>query len=93
MEERPIAIDVQSVTKRYGSKSNSDALSNISFQVPLGKVCCLLGPNGSGKTTLLKILTGLVSPTSGSVSIMGAYATTYDNFPVGQLFDVALRMK
>ena len=67
-EEHPIAIDVQNLSKHYGAKV---ALKNITFQVPMGKVCCLLGPNGSGKTTLLKILAGLIEPTEGSVLIHG----------------------
>lgn len=72
MEAPPIAIDVKNISKRYGSqKAPTEALKNISFQVPLGKVCCLLGPNGSGKTTLLKILAGLIRPSEGTVSIMG----------------------
>jgi ABC-2 type transport system ATP-binding protein len=72
MEETPVAVDVRNLFKRYGSRrSLPDSLSDISFQVPLGKICCLLGPNGSGKTTLLKILAGLLQPTSGSVALMG----------------------
>lgn len=68
LEDHPIAIEVKNISKRYGT---FESLKNVSFQVPLGKVCCLLGPNGSGKTTLLKILAGLISPTSGSAMIMG----------------------
>jgi ABC-type multidrug transport system ATPase subunit len=59
VEENPVAIEVRDLTKRYGQKQ---ILSDISFTVPMGKVCCLLGPNGSGKTTLLKILAGLIEP-------------------------------
>jgi ABC-type multidrug transport system ATPase subunit len=71
MEEHPIAIEVRNLTKRYGGKSSPESLKNVSFQIPLGQTCCLLGPNGSGKTTLLKILAGLLEPTSGSISILG----------------------
>lgn len=70
MEEKPIVINVQNLSKRFGSKSNGvDVLKDISFQVRLGQICCLLGPNGSGKTTLLKTLAGLLQPTTGSITL------------------------
>ncbi len=68
----PVAVHVTQLSKRYpGQPAGANALSDITFDVPMGKIVCLLGPNGSGKTTLLKILAGLVEPTSGSVSILG----------------------
>ena len=72
MEEQPSAISVRNLVKRY-SKAPAvlPSLDDVSFEVPLGKVCVLLGPNGSGKTTLLKILAGLLRPTSGGFSIGG----------------------
>jgi len=72
MDENPIGIEVKNLTKRYSARPGAPfALKNLSFQVPMGKICCFLGPNGSGKTTLLKILAGLVKPSSGSISILG----------------------
>ena len=68
MEERPIVIDIKNVTKNFGRRT---VLNKVSLQIPMGKVCCLLGPNGSGKTTLLKILAGLLTPTEGHVTLMG----------------------
>ena len=56
------------LTKRYG---NVTALNNISFTLESGKIVGLLGPNGSGKTTLIKILNGLLTPTSGAVTVAG----------------------
>jgi ABC-2 type transport system ATP-binding protein len=47
------------------------AVDGISFDVPLGEVVGFLGPNGAGKTTTLKMLSGLLYPTSGDVSVMG----------------------
>lgn len=70
MEEHPIAIDVSQLSKRYTSKG-PDSLSDITFQIPMGKVCCLLGPNGSGKTTLLKIMAGLIKPNGGQFTVAG----------------------
>ena len=72
MDEHPIALDVKNLSKRYGSSTESpDSLKDISFEIPLGKICCLLGPNGSGKTTLLKIMAGLLEPTTGTILIHG----------------------
>jgi ABC-type multidrug transport system ATPase subunit len=73
MEEQPSAISVRNLTKKYSS-SAAPSLDDISFEVPLGKVCVILGPNGSGKTTLLKVLAGLLRPTSGGFSIHGVDA-------------------
>lgn len=75
MEEHPISLDVQNLSKRYGSSSKTvESLKNISFQVRLGQICCLLGPNGSGKTTLLKTIAGLLEPSGGSIQVSGVDA-------------------
>ena len=50
---------------------NFYALNNVSFEVGKGEIVGVVGRNGSGKSTILKILTGVLSPTSGSVSIEG----------------------
>lgn len=47
------------------------AVDNISLQINKGESVALLGPNGAGKTTSLKMLTGLLYPTSGTVSVLG----------------------
>ncbi len=64
----PAAIDVEGVTKRFGKRN---ALTEVSLTVAPGSVHALLGPNGAGKTTLLRILSGLVSPDAGRVSLAG----------------------
>ncbi len=62
------AISLQGVSKRYGSLV---ALDNVSFDVPPGSVCALLGANGAGKSTALKILLGLINPDSGTARVGG----------------------
>lgn len=63
-------ISVANLKKQYG-KANAFTLDGISFDVRYGTVFGFLGPNGAGKTTTLKILTTLLSPTSGTVYIFG----------------------
>ena len=62
------AVGCYGLTKTYGA---SPALSELSVELPAGKIIGLLGPNGSGKTTLIKILAGLLRPTAGDVRICG----------------------
>jgi ABC-2 type transport system ATP-binding protein len=71
MHDYPVAVEVQNLTKIYSPKNSKKALDEIHLNVPLGQTMCLVGPNGSGKTTLLKVIAGLVTPTSGTVNIMG----------------------
>jgi ABC-2 type transport system ATP-binding protein len=52
------------------------ALDGVSFSIRKGSIAGFLGPNGAGKTTTIKILTGLIFPTSGHVSILGSSPAT-----------------
>jgi ABC-2 type transport system ATP-binding protein len=61
-------IEVENLTKRFG---DFVAVDSISFKVGHGEVFGLLGPNGAGKSTLIRMMTTLVPPTSGTVSING----------------------
>lgn len=61
-------IQVQGLTKRYGSKV---AVDNISFSVDKGEIVGFLGPNGAGKSTTMNILTGYLSSDIGTVQIGG----------------------
>ena len=61
-------IEVQNLTKRYGSHC---AVDNISFRVEEGEILGFLGPNGAGKSTTMNILTGYLSSTEGTVKING----------------------
>ncbi len=48
-----------------------EAVKNVTFEIGRGELVGFLGPNGAGKTTTLKVLSGLLYPTSGEVSVMG----------------------
>lgn len=61
-------IIVENLCKVYGSNV---ALDNVSFTVEKGHIYGLLGPNGAGKSTTMNIITGYISPSSGSVTING----------------------
>src|SRR5277367_6600398 len=62
-------VEVSALTKRFGA---STAVDGISFTVGQGSVTGLLGGNGAGKTTTIAMLLGLLIPTSGSITILGA---------------------
>src|SRR5262245_39612180 len=62
------AVEVTGLTKRYGPQL---AVDGVDLTVERGEVYGFLGPNGAGKTTTLRILTGLITPTSGSVRVLG----------------------
>jgi ABC-2 type transport system ATP-binding protein len=62
----PAMIEAIGLTKVYGKFA---AIQDVSFAVPKGQVCAFLGPNGAGKSTTMKILTGFLSPTSGTARI------------------------
>ena len=64
---RPL-LECQRLTKKYG---NFFALSNLNLTLDRGQITGLLGPNGSGKTTLIKMISGLLVPDDGHISING----------------------
>jgi sulfate transport system ATP-binding protein len=67
-----MSIEIQDVTKRFGSFA---ALDGVSLTVGSGELVALLGPSGSGKTSLLRIIAGLDVPDSGQVKVHGEDAT------------------
>ena len=63
-----IVLKVTSLTKNFGGVR---ALDSLSFDVRPRELVGLIGPNGSGKTTAFNLLTGVLKPTSGSISFFG----------------------
>lgn len=68
--DRPadVAVSIRGLTKRYGQLF---AVRDLTLDIPRGSVFGLIGPNGAGKTTTFAILASLLTPTAGSVSILG----------------------
>lgn len=62
-------VELNRVTKSYDAQKA--AVDNVTLSLPKGRIIGLLGPNGSGKTTLIKMMNGLLTPTSGTISING----------------------
>jgi ABC-2 type transport system ATP-binding protein len=62
------AIKTSSLTKEFG---DFKAVNDLNLKVKKGEIYGLLGPNGAGKTTTIKILSGLLTPTSGEAYILG----------------------
>lgn len=65
----PYAIEVVDAVKRFGDVV---AVDGLTFRVPVGRTVALLGGNGAGKTTTLSMVLGLLTPSSGSVRVLGA---------------------
>jgi len=65
-------IEVRNLTKVFGTKANPEkAIDMINLTVKKGEIHGLLGPNGAGKTTLINILSGILTPTSGTAKVLG----------------------
>ncbi|MBV7362858.1 ABC transporter ATP-binding protein [Actinomycetaceae bacterium TAE3-ERU4] len=71
-ENKPL-ISLQNVTKTYGEKTVVD---DLSLDISEGEFVTILGESGCGKSTLLKIINGLITPESGSVSVNGQKIAT-----------------
>ncbi len=67
-----IAIDARGVNKWFGEgDARTQALRDVSMQARFGEMLLIVGPSGSGKTTLLSVISGILRPESGTVSIDG----------------------
>lgn len=61
-------LEVQNLTMQFGGVT---ALSDVSLRIEKGEILGLIGPNGAGKTTLFNVVTGVYTPTSGTVTFNG----------------------
>jgi branched-chain amino acid transport system ATP-binding protein len=77
-------LSVKNLKVTYG---NIAAISDVSFEVPEGKIVSLIGANGAGKTTTLRAISGLVAPSGGSVTFKGQDIT---NTPAHKLVSMGI---
>src|SRR6266851_9607203 len=69
-----VALRTLHLTKQYGQRL---AVNNLNLEVRRGEIFGFLGPNGAGKTTTIRMALGLITPTSGSVEILGRDVATH----------------
>ena len=63
------ALKLEGVSKRYAT---FEAVHDLSFEAAQGRICGFLGPNGAGKTSTIRMILGLIPPTAGKITILGA---------------------
>jgi ABC-2 type transport system ATP-binding protein len=67
-----LKVKQKGVKAFFKSKYNSiQAVKDVSFEIERGEVVAFIGPNGAGKSTTIKMLTGIIQPTSGKISVSG----------------------
>src|SRR2546430_15881497 len=82
MAENGQILMVDALTKRFGGLT---AVDQVTFQIGKGEIFSLIGPNGAGKTTLFNSITGIYSPTSGTVVFEGTDITGLKPYRVAEL--------
>ncbi len=80
-------IEVKNLVKKF---DDFTAVNDISFSVPEGQIFAFLGPNGAGKTTTIKMLTTLLQPTAGSITLNG-YDVTKNSKGVRNSFGIVFQ--
>ena len=78
------ALSLDGIHFRY-SEEDPNVLTDLSLEVPAGKVTAILGPNGTGKTTLLHIMLGLLKPVKGEVKVAGKAHREYSKRVLSQM--------
>ena len=94
-DQADVVLGCQGLVKRFGGITATD---NVTLNLRKGARHALIGPNGAGKTTLINLLTGVLEPTSGSITLLGQDVSTLApharvgrgmvrTFQINQLFD------
>jgi len=80
--QRPLAVAVDNVSKRFG---RVDVVAGLSFDVRAGEVLGFLGPNGAGKTTMMRMILDIIRPDAGRIEVFGAAPGLEQQHRVGYL--------
>ncbi len=75
-------LEIRNVRKHFGSYVATD---NVSFSVEKGKIFGLLGPNGAGKTTLIRMITNILVPDEGQITLLGEAVSSDQQNQIGYL--------
>lgn len=75
-----VILKVENLSKKFIKKDGTEfwALKGINFELRKGESLGIIGPNGSGKSTLLKLLSGILKPTTGTITFYGTSASVLD---------------
>lgn len=76
--QSPKSIAIRNIDFNYNQLSSKKTLSDVSFDIPSGKVTAIVGSSGSGKTTLIKLMLGYYPVQSGEISIAGRNINEYN---------------
>lgn len=74
-------LEINNLTKTFGGVT---AVDNVSFSVDKGEIVAIIGPNGAGKTTLFNLMTGIYTPTQGSVTFEGTDITRLTAYQIAR---------
>ena len=77
-----LVIDVNNVSKHFGKTT---AVNQVSFKVKKGQIFGLMGPNGAGKTTTIRMITHILNPDIGFISILGEPVSPKSQEQIGYL--------
>jgi branched-chain amino acid transport system ATP-binding protein len=82
LEEQAALLESRKLTLRFGGL---EALNDLSFSAPPGRIVAVIGPNGAGKTSLLNVISGLYSPAEGDIRFSGASLRGLKPFQIAAL--------
>ncbi|CAB4714216.1 unannotated protein [freshwater metagenome] len=77
-----VLLSLQNVTMKFGGVT---ALGEVNLEVKKGEILALIGPNGAGKTTVFNVITGVYTPTSGSITFAGTQINKQKRFEITKM--------
>ena len=77
-----ILLSLENVTMKFGGVT---ALGAVNLEVKKGEILALIGPNGAGKTTVFNVVTGVYTPTSGTITFAGTKIKKQKRFEITKM--------